>query len=593
MLKKFRKLRILWCGESSFLNTGYAVYAKEVLTRLYETDKYKIAELGCYASADNPAIKDIPWRFYPTLPLNEQEEAEYNANHSYQFGEWRFDDVCLDFRPDVVIDIRDWWMMEYQERSAYRKMYKWLIMPTVDSSPQQEQYLATYLKADSVFTYSEFGKECLESETSGNISVAGIASPGADFASLKPVSNKEQHRQQYGFQPGVNIIGTVMRNQRRKLYPNLIESFRKMIDDSPELQSNTYLYLHTSYPDLGWEIPYFIKKYNMGNHTLMTYKCRDCGNFFPSFYQGERTNCSRCNSNNAVMPNTAFGVTTQELGEIINWFDLYVQYSVCEGFGMPQVEAAACGVPCITVNYSAMESVGKKIKADFIEPKCFFWDSPTHSKRAIPDDEMLVKKMSKFIKLPRSMRSKKGMDAYMGVKKHYTWEKTAKVWENHLDTIEPLTHEETWDSKAKTHNPVTEIPNGLNNKDFVDWGINNIWGEPEKVDDYISCRLLRDLNNGKSVNHSANIYYNDFSYSDNQPNYVECNQQETANRLMAMCEYKNNAEEKRKAISDIISMGENKEVITDSYNTLAAWNQWRPEFLSKVKPDENNTNMAD
>ena len=60
-----------------------------------------------------------------------------------------------------------------------------------------------------------------------------------------------------------------------------------------------------------------------------------------------------------------------------------------------------------------------------------------------------------------------------------------------------------------------------------------------------------------------------------------------------MCEYKNNAEQKRKAISDIISVGENKEVITDSYNKLAAWNEWRPEFLSKVKADDNNTNMAD
>ncbi|HCI69502.1 MAG TPA: hypothetical protein DHV30_02420, partial [Balneola sp.] len=68
MSEKFRKLRILWCGEASFLHTGYAVYAKEVLTRLYNTGKYKIAEMACYASHDNPNINQAPWRVYPTMP---------------------------------------------------------------------------------------------------------------------------------------------------------------------------------------------------------------------------------------------------------------------------------------------------------------------------------------------------------------------------------------------------------------------------------------------------------------------------------------------------------------------------------------------
>ena len=100
-----RKLRILWCGEASFLNTGYAIYAKEILSRLYETDKYVIAELACYAGADNPQIKDSPWRIYPVLPCNQEEAGIYASSQSYQFGEWRFDDVCLDFKPYVVIDI--------------------------------------------------------------------------------------------------------------------------------------------------------------------------------------------------------------------------------------------------------------------------------------------------------------------------------------------------------------------------------------------------------------------------------------------------------------------------------------------------------
>ena len=578
MSKKFRKLRILWCGEASFLNTGYAIYAREILTRLYQTGKYKIAELGCYASADNPAIKDIPWRFYPTLPVNEQENHEYSANPSNQFGEWRFDDICLDFRPDVVIDIRDWWMVEYQERSAFRRFYKWAIMPTVDSEPQQDQYLSTYINADAVFTYSEYGQRVLEQETNGKIKPAGISSPGANFDDFKPVSNKSQHRQSFGFMDGVNIVGTIMRNQRRKLYPNLIASFRKMLDENPDMQGNTYLYMHTSHPDLGWDLPYFIKKYNMGNNSLFTYKCRDCGHFFPSFYQDVKAPCTRCGGNNAFMPNTALGVSPKELSSIINWFDVYVQYSVCEGFGMPQVEAAACGVPLITVNYSAMESVGKALKAEMVQPKHFFWDSPTHSERAIPDDDELISKIKKLVKMPRSLRSKKGMDAYMGVKKNFTWEKSAKVWENYLDSVEPMTHEETWDSKPRIHSPEESVPNTIQtHEDFVKWGITNVWGRPDKVNEYIALRLLRDLNHGKTLNFGGSIYYNEYSWLDNQQTYADFTMQHAFEKLRSMCEYNNTWESRRALLSNV-----------DSWDGIEM-----PQFLSMVKPDDNTTNAAD
>ena len=174
------KLKILWCGEASTLNTGYAIYAKEVLTRLYNTNKYTIAELGCYSAIDNPKRFDIPWRLYSNLPSNQQESNIYSNNALYQFGEWRFEDVCLDFRPDVVIDIRDWWMLEFVERSPYRPYYHWAIMPTVDSEPQQEQFISTYLNADAVFTYSEYGKDVIEKASHGHVNVLDIASPGAD-----------------------------------------------------------------------------------------------------------------------------------------------------------------------------------------------------------------------------------------------------------------------------------------------------------------------------------------------------------------------------------------------------------------------------
>ena len=560
-----RKLRVLWCGEASFLNTGYSVYAKELLNRLHSSNKYEIAELGCYAAHDDPNLQDVPWRFYPTLPLNDSERQVYASNQTAQFGEWRFDDVCLDFKPDVVIDIRDWWMMEYQSRSAFRSFYKWAIMPTVDSEPQQEQYISTYMGADAVFTYSEFGRRVLEDNSNNHIKILDVCSPAANFDFLKPTANKKQHKARFGFLDGVNIIGTVMRNQRRKLYPNLIATFRKLLDENPELQKNTFLYIHSSYPDVGWDLPYFLKKYNMGNHTIFTYKCKSCGSFFPSFYQGPVIPCSVCGNSSAVRPNTNFGVTTEELAQILNFFDLYVQYSICEGFGMPQVEAAACGVPVITVDYSAMESVGKNIKAEMVKNKVFFWDLNTHSERSIPDDEDLLQKLKSFIKLPQSMKSKKGMDAYIGVKKNYSWDKCAESWSKYLDSVEIQDDEKTWLSPPQITAIPDEIPANLNNKDFVDWSIQNIVGEKSKIDDYIVLRILRDLNATRSSSNHFGIYHNEFSEFENNLADSSFTQQNAASKFIEVRQYLNSAEEKRAAM-------------------ISGDNSWRGEFLNGVKP---------
>jgi hypothetical protein len=60
-------------------------------------------------------------------------------------------------------------MLEYQERSPFRPFYHWAIMPTVDAAPQDEQWVATFLNADSVFTYSDWGMDVLRAQTGGRI----------------------------------------------------------------------------------------------------------------------------------------------------------------------------------------------------------------------------------------------------------------------------------------------------------------------------------------------------------------------------------------------------------------------------------------
>ena len=134
-----RKPRILFVNEYSQLMTGFATYMYYVLPRLHATGKYEIAELATYVHGQHPNIDKTEWQVYPNEPLpNDKVNREkYNLNKENQFGRFRFEEVCLDFKPDIVVSIRDWWMDYWIQGSPFRPFFKWIEMPTVDGEPQK------------------------------------------------------------------------------------------------------------------------------------------------------------------------------------------------------------------------------------------------------------------------------------------------------------------------------------------------------------------------------------------------------------------------------------------------------------------------
>lgn len=502
-----RKLRILWLGEASFLSTGYGVYTKEILQRLYATGKYDIAELGSYGSWYDTKRFDIPWRYYGNLPDSDDDGGLYESNVLNQFGAWKFEETALHFKPDIVADARDWWMGEYVERSPFRRLFKWAIMPTVDSIPQQEQWLATFMDADAVFNYCEFGQDYLRETLGDQVNLCGLAPPAADPNAYKPM-DKEQIRASFGLDNDLIIIGTVMRNMKRKLYPDLIDSFAKFTRDNPELTKKVYLYIHCSYPDSGWDMPKLIREAGIGHRVFFTYICAKCRHIFPSFFHDCVQPCPNCGAATAGLPHQRVSATTEEMGLIMNLLDLYVQYSTCEGFGMPQVEAAMCGVPVMSVDYSAMSSVMKSIGGMPIRPQRMYRESESHAYRALPDNEHLIQLWKEFVQKPSSVRRTIGRKQYLKCKQKYSYDLSAAEWAKYFDTVEPT---DSWNLPPQIHQPNHNVPDGLDNDQYARWIIGNVWGRPDKMDTFVSLRIMRDLNYRQSVIQHGDTYFNENS----------------------------------------------------------------------------------
>lgn len=554
-----RKPRILFVGEASFLSTGYAVYAREVLRRWHASGKYELFELGAYGPYGDPRATELPWPYLTASP-NPQNEAEnnaYNASPTNQFGEWKFEEACLKHKPDHVVSIRDFWMDSFIERSPFRRLFDWSWMVTCDAYPQSDEWIATYMGCDHVFTYCDWAQEVLDEQGRGQVPIACSTPPGADFEAFFPIPDKAAHKKAMGLDPDALIVGTVMRNQRRKLYPDLLESFASFLKRAdPDLARRTFLYMHTGWPDVGWNIPRLIRETGLGHKIILTYACKQCGNIFPSFFQDARGMCPRCKTNSAGFPNTHSGIPNKVLGAIYNLFDVYVQLSNSEGFGIPLVESAACGVPIMAVDYSAMSDVVRKLKGIPIPVQRLHREAETHCYRALPDNEQFVSQLICELQVPEPIRKRRGYAARKAVEEHYNWDQTAKRWMDHFDKTpdrrrvfcnDSIELTDRWNSPAHLLPAAPQPPEGLSDADFVRWGISEVAGRRDLANSYTAMRISRDLSWGMSQAGFGGLCFSDNSTLGTMPRSQAFTRQDAMNAFRSMAERYNHFERLRVA----------------------------------------------
>lgn len=531
-----KKLRVLMCSEASFLSSGFGIYAKEILSRLYNTNKYEIAEFASYGYVNDARDTSIRWRYYANaVKSDDPRYNEYMSRGDNQFGRWRFEKVLLDFKPDIVIDVRDYWMSAYQSLSPLRKFFHWALMPTVDSEPQQEEWISTFLSADAIFTYSDWGAEVLKKQSNNKINYIDTTSPGVNLSVFKPQisAQKQLIRESIGIPKDAFVIGSVMRNQKRKLIPELMNVLSLLLnshESCDSLKDNAYLYLHTSYPDAGWDIPQILKEYNVINRVLFSYTCKKCSFLKAQFFVGPVATCPKCLEKSMTLSSVTNGVSEENLAKIYNTFDLYVQYSICEGFGMPQIEAGSCGVPIATVNYSAMCDVVNKLKAYPIKISSYFKELETQAIRTYPDNLDLMKYIIQFYNYSDKEKLELSKQTRQLTEKHYDWDHIAKKWESYLDNLSQH-YTSKWNKEPTLMRKIdkNDIPNNLSAVDTIKYIVDNHMNASYDMSNRVCLEMLKQADyhfvlNGMTITeyNIADIvnYFNIFIDNNNQAEYA-------------------------------------------------------------------------
>lgn len=491
------KKRILMCAESHTINSGFGRYTEEILKRLYQNPSYEIAEFASYRH--DGGKKDRPWKIYPNCVSETHEDYKiYKSNEINQFGQWRFEKVVMHFRPDIVFDIRDYWMFSYQELSPTRPYFHWIVAPTIDSIPQKPEWLMTYKNADIVLTHTDWAASYLKS-VNQNINVVGCISDSVNPDEFKPISwTKTYHKAKHGIPSDSFVIGSVMRNQKRKLIAELFASLKQIIEQTQN--NKIFLYLHTSYPEAqGWNIPELLQEYGVYNNVLFTYYSPTKQKFYVSPFKGVRIICPDDSNSVAFFPNVINGVNNDHLKEIYNLFDIYVQYAICEGLGIPQLEAASCGIPIFAINYSGMEELTTKldgVKLDHILIK----ELETSADRAYPINNHLVEKVIEWINLPPKTQKENSRKTRDLLVKNYSWDKTAENIMKVFDTLEP---KNIWHKPMRT-NTTVNVPDNLSNRDFIYYIVDNVLMEPKLKYTFYIQNLIKSLDDSLMINNAAN-----------------------------------------------------------------------------------------
>lgn len=496
------KRKVLFVNEANFIASGYGTYGKAIIPRLINSGKLDVAELACSGIIGDIRDKNVNWRYYPNAVADTDKRHElYKSSQINEFGQWRFDRVLLDFKPDFVYDIRDPWCLLFEGASPLRQYYNLVWMPTCDSKPQQEYWIDEFSRADAIFTYTHWAGKVIKEQSNNRVNYVGTASPGVDLEIFKPVEDKTQHRKELGLTPDIFVVGTVMRNQGRKLFPDLFQAFRKFLDNcydtgNKALADKTYLYVHTSYPDVGWDIPALLREHNIAHKVLFTYICKETKAPFISFFQDALTGNPNTGRPTGVLPNVSNGVNREELAKIYNVMDLYVQYVTAGGIEMPLLEAAACGIPVAATNYAAMSEVVEQTRGYPIRVERMFRDIGTMAYRALPDNDDLCQIIKKHFSLPQQMKERKAEQARKGIEKHYNWDFIADKLIDYFTNAELTGNQGKWDIPYNLKTANFNVPQNLNNYEFVDWCYNNITHEHDRVGCYMSLQLGQDLNYG-------------------------------------------------------------------------------------------------
>lgn len=299
-------MRFLWQSNAPWAGTGYGAQTKLMLQALQGLGH----QPSCFA-------------FYG-LAGGKIEYDGYEVYPGSGFDTFGNDVVKVhieESRSDAIVTLIDLFVLDEGVWSTLD--VPWIAWTPLDADGIGHNTLERLKLADVPVAMSYFGAEQMRMH---DIEPSATIYHAVDTEVFKP-RDKDECRDALGIDRDAFVVGMVMANKGdRKQYPLQLEAIRQFRDKNPDIKVRTYIHTEPTSMMGGWDMRELVSVLGLKGEVYSTNQYKT-----------------------TVVP-----VGTELMSRVMNTFDVLMNCSAGEGFGIPIVEAQACGVPVITNGVTAM-----------------------------------------------------------------------------------------------------------------------------------------------------------------------------------------------------------------------------------------------
>lgn len=271
-------------------------------------------------------------------------------------------------RADVLITLMDSWVIDTNMMLGGTRWVPWF---PIDHDPLPAAIRDRVARAFRRIVFSRFGERMVHD--------AGLDAyyvpHGVDTQVFRPAEDRAEVRKRLQWPEDRFVVGMVATNKGnppRKSFPQCIAAFAQL----KRKHSDVLLYLHTVSDERqqGVNLPEFITSQGLSFGFFGRCDPRSVDVLFCDQYQN------------------MLGYPDQYMVDAYNAMDVHLLVSMGEGFGIPILEAQACGCPVIVGDWTAMGELcfsGWKVARSDAEP---YW-TPLASYQFIPHVEAITERL--------------------------------------------------------------------------------------------------------------------------------------------------------------------------------------------------------
>ena len=505
-----KKKKILFQSDYSLAKTGFGRNARAVLSYLYKTGKYDLVHYCVGMEYSLPILKKTPWKSVGTIPDDEQErrqlERDPNLAKLVGYGAHYLDKVVKEEKPDVYIAAQDIWGVDFAINKPWFNKIPSVIWTTLDSLPILPSAVEAAKNVENYWVWSNFATKAMHDAGHSQVKTIHGALNANDFYRLKD-KERDDLRDKHKIKKDDFIIGFVFRNQLRKSVPNLLEGFKKFLDNNPKAK-NAKLLLHTHFPE-GWDIPKLAKENGIpSSKILTTYVCEKCHTYQVKSYIGQGINCQFCKSSKCV--NTASvskGVTEQELNEVYNLMDVYCHPFTSGGQEFPIQEAKLAELITLVTNYSCGEEMCEEDAASLALDWHEYREHGTEFIKASTDPVSISERLEEVFNMPADKRRKLGKKARKWTVENFSVEKVGSQIEEFIDSQSDVELDFSKELFSLKKDPYCQVPKIEDDSDWVIFLYHNILNMPEVDQNNDGYKYwMQELSGGAPRKHVENYF---------------------------------------------------------------------------------------